>query len=60
MDYIKQIKHLRELGAPEWVIKITQLNLLLSRKGLKGIRLGKPTASFAGALFDKHVKPLME
>jgi hypothetical protein len=56
---LEMILRLRKQNAPLWVIKSSQVNLVLMRKGLRPVALGKPLCAYSAKLYHKHVNPLM-
>jgi hypothetical protein len=57
---LKRIKHLREINAPQWVIKSEQIAMVLNRKGYKHTGIGSNFSNVQANLYAKHVTPLME
>jgi hypothetical protein len=58
-EILDVIKRLREQKAPMWIIKSTQISLVLNRQGFRHVGIGKPASKKQNDLYDKYVCPLM-
>lgn len=57
--YLERLRNLRLGGAPKWIIKSSQVNMVLARQGLRGVYIGRTPSKKAAELFDRHVRPFM-
>jgi hypothetical protein len=57
---LARLRRLRKMKAPQWIVKMEQIALVLNSEGLKFHIPGKPMSKRQGDLQLKHVCPLLE